>query len=196
MRDCAEGSSPSADVGAALPYDSFAMAQSADLAQARTLPAFGDVLLRPVRADDGAALGRFYDCVSRDDIHARFFAVRSGPPPGYVDTLLRADCDRDVVLLAVRPDDGEILGGVRLVAQDGAAEIAITIRSDLKHRGLGGLLVTSVLDHARRRGTAEVFADILAANRASLGLARKLGFALRRSAQAPHLVRATLHLSV
>jgi len=168
----------------------------AALEQLRTLPGFGDVLLRPVRAGDTAALGLFYACMSPEDLGARFFAGRSAPPAGYVETLIRADGEHDVVLLAIRPPDGEVLGGVRLVEVEGAAELAITIRSDLKHRGLGALLMSSLLEQARRHGTAEVFADILAENRASLGLARKLGFALSRSAQAPDLVRATLHLAI
>ncbi|MEI9996843.1 MAG: GNAT family N-acetyltransferase [Rhizomicrobium sp.] len=154
------------------------------------LAGFGPVLLRPVGRCDAPALTRFFEALDPADIRARFFAGRHGPPPGYVERLAQADFEHDLVLLGADAGTGALLGGARLVE----GETAITVRSDLKHRGLGRLLMRRLLDHARDRGTHDVFADILPENRASLGLARDMGFAFSRSARTPNVVRAYLHL--
>ncbi|HWD26555.1 MAG TPA: GNAT family N-acetyltransferase [Rhizomicrobium sp.] len=159
------------------------------------LPGLGPVRVRAVRTEDAAPLAAFFaGAMTPDDIRARFFSAK--PPSGYVEGLSHPDFAHDMVMLAVAEAAGDLLGGVRLVdAPDASrAEVAISIRSDLKHRGLGRLLMASALDYARRHGTADVVADIQAGNRASLGLARQMGFTFSRSLAAPSMVRAQRHL--
>ncbi len=148
----------------------------------------GTTVIRAIRADDAAGIERFFARLTPDDVRARFFQALRALPPGYVEQLTHPDAAHGAALVAV--DGEDILGVGRLI--DG--ELAVTVRSDLKHRGIGLALLERLLDVARRRGTGEVCADILAANRACLGMARKLGFALHRALRRAGLVRAKLRL--
>ncbi len=173
-----------------------AMACKCELERRERVPGLGEALLRPVQPDDADAVNRFFARLTRDDVRARFFSVMPRLPERYLQSLLAADFDHDVAFLLVDPIRGDILGVVRLADIGGAegAEVAVTVRSDLKHRGIGALLLARVLACARAHGTREVHGDVLADNRACIGLARKLGFSLVRSAVEPHIVRASLRL--
>jgi acetyltransferase len=158
------------------------------------LSGVGEALLRPVRPDDAGAINCFFERLTREDVRMRFFSALRSLPQRHVERLVDTDFERDIALLLIEPVFGEILGVARLADAGEQGEIAITVRSDMKHNGIGAHLLTRLLDHARRRGLQEVFGDILPDNRACLGLARKLGFTFGRRAEAPYLVRARLRL--
>jgi acetyltransferase len=55
------------------------------------------------------------------------------------------------------------------------AEFAVSVRSDLKGRGLGRLLMQRLIDYARTRGIGEIYGDVLEDNVMMLALAREMG---------------------
>jgi len=73
------------------------------------------------------------------------------------------------------------LGVVRAIAapDQASAEFGIVVRSDLKGRRLGELLMRHLIDAQRRQGTAMLVATVLAENRRMLDLAQRLGFSDR-----------------
>jgi acetyltransferase len=75
----------------------------------------------------------------------------------------------------------ETLGVVRSVTDPDnvQAEIAIIVRSDLKGRGLGRILLDKMIDYCRSRGTRVLVGETLRINDRMLALARKAGFELR-----------------
>ena len=56
------------------------------------------------------------------------------------------------------------------------AEFAIVIRSDLKGRGLGSMLLKKIVTYCRARGTAKLVGQILPGNERMLALAHDCGF--------------------
>ncbi|MBM3521865.1 MAG: GNAT family N-acetyltransferase, partial [Alphaproteobacteria bacterium] len=74
------------------------------------------------------------------------------------------------------------------------AEFAVIVRSDLKGRGLGRLLMDRIITHARGRGVGEIVGDILRENTGMLALARDLGFELADDPDGPEIMRARLTL--
>ena len=60
------------------------------------------------------------------------------------------------------------------------AEFAIVVKSDLKSRGLGRLLMEKIIRYCRERGIGKLAGEVLAGNERMLSLARKLGFTARR----------------
>ncbi|HEY1711166.1 MAG TPA: GNAT family N-acetyltransferase [Rhizomicrobium sp.] len=166
----------------------------AKLERRETIPGFGEVLLRPVRSDDAPAIERFFARLSPEDVHTRFFSAMPRLSAAHMARLTGIDFDRDMALLLVEPASGEILAVGRLCANPDVEheEFAITVRTDVKRHSLGEHLMTWLLDYAKGHGTREVFGDILADNRPSLALARKLGFKLGRRIDSPGIVRATL----
>jgi L-amino acid N-acyltransferase YncA len=61
-------------------------------------------------------------------------------------------------------------------ANNEKAEFAILIRSDMKQRGLGRILLSKLIDYQRARGTKELTGQVLAQDKPMLDLCRSLGF--------------------
>ena len=100
------------------------------------------------------------------------------------------DYAREMAFIAVRsleaatgPAKSETLGVVRAItdADNLTTEFAIVVRSDLKRRGLGRLLMNKIIAYARSRGTARMVGSILRDNRGMLALADAFGFRRRPS---------------
>jgi RimJ/RimL family protein N-acetyltransferase len=97
------------------------------------------------------------------------------------------------VAVLQRPGAAETLGVVRAIADpdNRDAEFAIIVRSDLKGRGLGSLLLAKMIAYCRRRGTQRLIGEALAGNARVLALARRYGFALTPSADGSSIMLAT-----
>ena len=73
-----------------------------------------------------------------------------------------------------------------------SAEFAVSLRSDLKGRGLGWVLLRTLLDVAPQMGFKTVWGSILSDNAAMRALAEKLGFRISRDPNDPSLVTASV----
>jgi acetyltransferase len=158
-----------------------------------TIAGLGPTLLRPVRPEDATAFNAFFDKLTQEDVRLRFFSMWHHIPERQLARLTQIDYDREMAFVLFSAAN-EILGVVRLAADPNKerAEFAVIVRSDLKGKGIGRILMTRLLAYARERGIATVWGDILWENRAMIGLARKLGFKIGPVEGAPDLVRATL----
>ena len=89
----------------------------------------------------------------------------------------------------------ETLGVVRTIADpnNDLGEFAILVRSDLKGKGLGRILMEKMVRYARRRGLAELRGQVLSDNLAMRGLAERIGFKVVPSAD-PGVMDVSLHL--
>ncbi len=141
----------------------------------------GSILLRPIRPEDEAQHLEFLESLDPEDIRLRIFYSRRSIERTELARLTQIDYERETAFIAegTGPDGRtRTLGTVRSVAdpdnQD--AEFGIIVRSDLKSRGLGRLLMDKLIRHARERGTRRLVATVLRANDGMLALARGLGF--------------------
>jgi acetyltransferase len=169
----------------------------AELERRMTLEDGRQVLLRPIRPEDAGAVARTFGRLSADDARFRLFAPLRELPIELVARLTQIDYDREMALVAEDPaSPGELLGGARVSMEpDGRrAEFAVTVRTDGQGHGLGRCTLEAVLDYARQRGVEEVWGTILADNHRMLGLAKALGFALRRDPDEPDAVLAVKRL--
>jgi acetyltransferase len=103
-----------------------------------------------------------------------------------------------MAFIAVAPNaDGapETLGAVRAITDpdNREAEFGIIVRSDLKGRGLGVLMMKKMIRYCRDRGTQCLVGDVLAVNTGMQKLARALGFETAR-ADAAEVVHLRLQL--
>jgi acetyltransferase len=139
------------------------------------------LLLRPIRPEDGEEHMRFFNALDPEDVRLRIFSRMRELQPAQLARLTQIDYDREMAFIASRKkSDGcfETLGVARAIADpDGSkAEFAIIVRSDLKGRGLGKLLMQKLIAYCRSRGIREIVGEALHSNRALLGLVRNLGF--------------------
>jgi acetyltransferase len=139
------------------------------------------LLLRPIRPEDAPAHTRFFAALTPEDVRLRMFVRMRELQPAQLARFTQIDYDREMAFIATRPGpDGqdETLGVARAVADPDnvQAEFAVTVRSDLKGKGLGRLLMQKLIRYCRARGTAELVGDALDENKGILGMTGKLGF--------------------
>lgn len=139
------------------------------------------LLMRRVRPEDSPLYEQFLGRITQADLRRRFFSCGRQPSPAAIAQFTRLDPRHDVAFVAISADNGDsqsILAVAQAHADDGlaAAEFALLVRSDLKGRGLGRLLLLKLIRCCRRRGTRRLHGFILADNTRMARLARALGF--------------------
>jgi len=138
------------------------------------------VLVRPIRPEDEALYGPFFANVTERDLRLRFFAPVKDFSHTFVARFTQLDYARAMAFVAIEERSGEMLGVARLHANADydTAEYAVLVRSDLKGRGLGWLLMQMIIDYARAEGLKTIEGQVLAENTEMLAMCRELGFAI------------------
>ncbi|MGZ8738799.1 MAG: GNAT family N-acetyltransferase, partial [Nocardioides sp.] len=149
------------------------------LAPADVLLADGTLaVLRPLRAEDAAALHALHDSVSDDAIRMRFFAPSRSAAHDYVDHLLR----REGTLSLVTEVRGELVGlGTAEPLNTSTCEVAFLVADKTQGQGVGTLLLEHLAALARDRGFTHLEADVLSENRAMLTVFKDSGLSATRS---------------
>ncbi len=143
-----------------------------------------EVVLRPIRPEDEPQHAQFLQRVDAQDLRLRFFYAVRVMSHNQLARFTQIDYDREMAFIA-SVDDGqataETWGVVRAIADPDniQAEFAILVRSDLKGRGLGALLMNKIIRYCAARGTGVLTGAVLHGNERMLALARELGFSLR-----------------
>jgi acetyltransferase len=155
------------------------------------------ILVRPIRPDDGARHLAFFAQLDPTDIRARAFMHVRELSAETISRLVEIDYDLHMAFVAVREiaQESETLGVVRSVRtpDNASAEFAIIVRSDLKGKGLGPLLLETLITYQRSIGTLELVGDALSTNTEMLQLARRFDFQLS-SADDPGVMQMRLPL--
>ena len=136
------------------------------------------VFLRPLTPEDAALYPDFLSEVTAGDLRLRFFAPMRTISPALIDKLIHYDPANAMAFIAIDEASGKMLGVVRLHDDDGGerAEFAILVRSRLKGRGLGWLMMKHMIAYARTKGLKHVHGQVLAENASMLLMCEELGF--------------------
>jgi len=136
------------------------------------------LLIRPIRPEDEALYGPFFAEVTEQDLRLRFFAPIKEFSHAFVARFTQLDYARAMAFIAIEETSGAMLGVVRLHANADydAAEYAVLVRSDFKGRGLGWLLMQTMIDYASAEGLQTVEGQVLQDNTTMLAMCRELGF--------------------
>lgn len=136
------------------------------------------VFIRPIRPADEPLLAAFQAMLTPEDIRFRFLAPRKEFSHKTNARFTQIDYARAMAFVAMREDQQEMWGVARLAADPDyrSAEYAIIVRSDLKGRGLGFLLMRHLIRYAESEGLHDLSGDVLAANERMLQMCRELGF--------------------
>jgi acetyltransferase len=163
-----------------------------DLEQTVTI-AGEDFELRPIRPDDEQGLRDLFARSTSADVYLRFFHAVRELPHSQLARFSQIDYDREMAFVALHA--GELVADARVVAdpENVSAEFALLVRSDWIGKGLGYVLLSTLVQYCRQRGTQQIFGDVLASNRRMLELGKALGF--RAVRDAPDTFRLVLHLN-
>jgi len=157
------------------------------------LPDGTRVHLRPIRPEDEPGIVDLVAHQSAEDLRMRFFTSMRGISHELAARLTQIDYDREVAVIAEPLERGSILGVARFAADPDniRAEYAVAVRTDIKGRGLGYLLMTRLLEIARARGLSEIFGEVLRENGPMLKMCRELGFTVSPHPDEPDVMRVT-----
>ena len=136
------------------------------------------VFVRPLRPDDEPLYGPFFQRVTDQDLRLRFFAPVKDFGHAFVARFTQIDYARAMAFIAIDRSSGEMLGVVRLHANANydTAEYAVLVRSDLKGRGLGWLLMQLIIEYARAERLQTIEGQVLRENVTMLSMCKQLGF--------------------
>ena len=141
----------------------------------------GAVQTRPIRPEDEPVVVKLFDHMSPEDLRLRFFAPIRHLSHTLAARLTQIDYDREMALLALQ--DGAAVGIAHFYADPDRqrAEYAIAVRTAEKGRGIGYLLLTRLIDIARRWGVGELVGEVLRENERMLQMCRALGFRITQN---------------
>jgi acetyltransferase len=151
--------------------------------QERVQLAGHELLVRPIRPEDGQRLKDFYATASLADMRLRFFLTRREVPHSELARYSQIDYDREMTFIALT---SSVLAAPAMVAEVRAvcdpdnqrAEFALQVASGWQGKGLGRLMMDKLIRYLREHGTAEVVGQCLQENIAMAALARRLGFSV------------------
>ncbi|MEO8119312.1 MAG: GNAT family N-acetyltransferase, partial [Rhodoferax sp.] len=140
-----------------------------------------ELTLRPIRPEDEALQMAFLQQLDPEDVRMRVFYSKRTIERSELARLVQIDYAREMAFVAMAPGpDGQpqTLGVVRAMADPDniEAEFGVIVRSELKGRGLGLLLMQKLIAYLRSQGTQRLVATVLDYNERMLKLAKELGF--------------------
>ena len=139
------------------------------------LPQIGAFEIRPPSPADHPAYCAFAARLEREDLRMRFAGLVKLDCEQLRAQLLSIDHSQHEALAVFA--GGEMLAIAHLVrTAPGAAEYALIVRSDMKRRGLGRVLLARLIEQACRLGLRTLTAQILSENLPMLRLAREARF--------------------
>jgi acetyltransferase len=154
------------------------------------------VFIRPVRPEDEPLYPPFLSCVSAEDLRLRFFAPVKEFSHTFIARFTQLDYARAMAFIALDESSGRMLGVVRLHADANydSGEYAALVRSDLKGRGLGWVLMQLIIEYARAEGLRSIAGQVLRENSTMLAMCRELGFTV--SADPGEVDICEVHLAI
>ncbi len=142
------------------------------------------VFFRPLRLEDASLYPDFLSEVTVGDLRLRFFAAMREVSPELLDRLIHYDPARAMAFVAIEEATGKLLGVVRLHDDNSgeSGEFAILLRTHLKGRGLGWLMMKHMIAYARDKGLKHVRGQVLDENASMLLMCGELGFHIKDDA--------------
>jgi GNAT superfamily N-acetyltransferase len=156
--------------------------------------------LRPVRTDDAALLGEFFEQqLSRATRYSRFHGAVGRLSAARLAWMAGADFKHHVAFIVTRWEDGlehAVAEGrwVRTAVNPGA-EFAMSVADAWQGCGIGQRLLTALVQTGREQGLPCLMGDVLPGNKAMQSLARSQGFECGAHPDEPELMRAELRLT-
>jgi GNAT superfamily N-acetyltransferase len=142
------------------------------------------VRLRAIVRSDEEEILQAFDRLGPDSRYMRFMHAVREANVSRLRQVLDSFPEKGLAIAATVPaaDGIDIVGSATFVlgARGDDCEFAVSVVDDWAGAGLGRVLMTALVEAARRRGLREMTGFVLAENGPMLRLAGRLGFAVRR----------------
>lgn len=133
--------------------------------------------VRPVQPDDEAALAEFFEHVTPDDLRFRFLAGVHKVSHDRLVAMTQVDHRQTENFLAFGAD-GKIVATAMLACDDALekGEVAISVRAEDKHKGVGWELLRHICRFAEAKGVGTLESVESRENHEAIELEREQGF--------------------
>ncbi len=171
------------------------MAESAETTQLQTRAGLA-LSVRPVRKDDASLLRDFFTRVATDDLRFRFLTGLNEVSEDQIVAMVDVDHKQTEDFLAFA-ENGELLA-TGLLASDKdqeRAEVAIVVRADHKHQGIGWSLLGHIASYAKANGIKVLESVESRQNQSAIEVERDSGFAIKPYGDDPTLVIVSKQLA-
>jgi acetyltransferase len=147
------------------------------------------ICVRPIRPEDEKLYPPFLSRVSPEDLQLRFFAPVKQFDHVFIARFTQLDYARAMAFVAVDEASGGMNGVGRLHANSNydTAEFAVLVRSDLKGKGLGWLLMRTMIEYAHSEGLKVIEGQVLNENTTMLQMCAELGFTIANDPNEPNI---------
>ena len=134
--------------------------------------------VRAARPDDEAALADFFSHVAHEDLRFRFLTALNTVGHDLLELMTRVDHDRTENFLALDPETRTIIATAMVAANEKKerAEVALSIRSDYKKKGVSWTLLEHAARWAKARGFKSLESIESRENHQAIELEREMGF--------------------
>ena len=148
------------------------------------------ITVRPASEADDAALTEFFAHVSKDDLRFRFLSAIQKVSQRQIESMTHIDHRQTEDFMVYAAGSTEVIANAMLAANKkmDTAEVAITVRSDFKDKGIEAALLAFVRRNAKARGIQKLKSIELRENHCAIELERKMGFSARGIDGEPMLV--------
>ena len=152
--------------------------------------------LRPSNVDDEQSLIDFFDHVGTEDLRFRFLGGVRHVGHDLAQKLLEVDHTQTENFLVFDDATGTLVGTALIAAEPSfdSAEVAIALRSDYKHRGVGYTLLRYAADYAAGRGIKRLETIEYRDNHDAIAVEREMGFKVSAFPGDPSLLQLTKEL--
>jgi acetyltransferase len=141
-----------------------------------------DIVIRPIRPEDAELEQEFVHNLSEESRYFRFMnTVHELSDPMLVH-FTQIDYSREMALIAVTEEQGKEteLGVTRyIINPDGeSCEFALVVADCMRGKGLGRMLMVTLMDIARTKGLKSIEGEVLSNNASMLKLMERLNFTI------------------
>lgn len=154
------------------------------------------IQLRPIRPDDATRERAFVAAMSDTSRYYRFLHTITALSDEMIARFTQLDYDREMALIALTEDGSEIIGVTRYHpnADGKSVEFALAIADAWQKKGMGELLLASLIVCAKEAGYDTIESTVLHGNTGMLKLAKRLGFRTEPNTDAHETARVFLRL--
>jgi RimJ/RimL family protein N-acetyltransferase len=136
--------------------------------------------IRPIESGDHERLRRAFERLSPESRYRRFLGAVKRLNERELRYFTEVDHVNHEALVAIEPDDGELVGVARYVRGDSdaaTAEVAMAVADDWHGRGVATLLLDELVERAEDAGIARFTATCLVENTSAIDILEELGTA-------------------
>jgi acetyltransferase len=153
-----------------------------------------EVIIRPIRPADEAAMVRFHEELSERSVYLRYFHMmnlNSRISHQRLARICSIDDETEAVLVVEHAHEIHAVGRLTRTQDGKQAEFALLITDPFQGHGVGKELLRRLIDLARAVKLDRITGEILPENDHMIHVCRDLGFKLQHSVE-DHLVKAEL----